>query len=730
MKMAIPYCVMNASLISAIMFYSWSKNKLVYMKLWAIGWGAFVIKCLLDHIYFLSGGRDVYLVASLCFMFITIFTFDESTYQYSNSKPGKWRSIYLFGPAILVPVFSITGNYLYANLFFAIMGGQMVLVAHKMYKNFTLPLIGRWLTFVGNAMIGVLMIFSVFLSDKLHFGETYYVLSAAAIIINSAGLAFVYYEDGFRKLKAENKEIRILTEKLERDRFLLDQSSDAIFVCTIYGDIIEVNETAVQRYEYTKEELLKMNVSDIRRGTSQDMLLLQMKYYAESHELHNATHYSKSGKIIPVEAISTIVKIGEIEYIVNAARDISERIKAESEFMKLSRAVEQSGSVVVITDQSGSIEYVNPKFSAVTGYLKEEVLGKNTSILKAGLQSKSVYEDMWNTIRQGHTWVGEIQNLTKAGDLYWAFLNITPVKNAKDEITNFIAVQENITELKELQRELIEKNSEMKALLDQLSSTQVQMIQQEKLAGIGHLAAGIAHEINNPLGYVSSNIETLKKFMGVLSNTVEAFLKDDTEMDAKRIGKIDYVINELPEMLSDIENGLERIRTIVQSLRNFSRVDSMDSRQEYDLNEGIRDTINIAYNEFKYIAKLDLQLGFVPIITANGGQLNQTLLNLVINSGQALKEKFEDLQGIIRITTHSDEEYIYCVIEDNGPGVPEELREKIFMPFFTTKPIGKGTGLGLGIVYDIIATKHNGSIQVCTSDLGGAKFSIRLPIKN
>lgn len=742
MEMVIPFCIIIASLISLLMIYTGYKNRMFYMGLWGFGWFSFAAKCIFDYIFQNSGGMDIYLFISISFMFLAVGAFYMSIFVYSGIKLKAQYYFVFFPPLLLDALFILTGNHMYMNGFFIILGIEMISIAWEMHRVFAGLPQGKFLTVIGNTMMGIIMIGSPFVYPELHFGNLYYFLNFAAIIIVSSGFALIYFEDGLKRLKEENSEIRLLKDKLERDKFLLDQSSDALFVSTMSGDIVEVNKTAINRYGYTKEELLKLKASDIRKGMSLEMLLLQMNYYAENRELFEALHYCKDGRTIPVEVLSSIVKIGNEEYIISSARDTSDRKRTEAELIKLSRAVEQSGSAVVITDVNGIIEYVNPKFTMASGYSKEEALGKNPKILKSGLQTKELYERMWGDILSGKTWVGEVQNLTKFGDIYWALLNITPVKNFNGEITNFIAIQENITELKELQKELVEKNYEMRELFDKLAATQVQMLQQEKLAGIGHLAAGVAHEVNNPLGYITSNFETLRKYTEMLRNLVSELIDKETSdgsstlemkglgLELKQSEKLKYIINELPEMFSDIEIGLSRIRVIVQSLRNFSRIDSFDAKQVYDLNEAIKDTINVAYNEFKYTAAVDLQLGPIPSIIVNAGQINQTLLNIVINSGQALVEKFKEIdgvKGIIRIKTYADDGFVHCIIEDNGPGVPEGLREKIFMPFFTTKPIGKGTGLWLGIVYDIIVNKHGGKIHVENSELGGAKFCFELP---
>lgn len=398
----------------------------------------------------------------------------------------------------------------------------------------------------------------------------------------------------------------------------------------------------------------------------------------------------------------------------------------------LGRAIESSGSVIIITDVKGDILYVNPRFTEVTGYTKEEALGRNPRLLNSKIHEAELFKNLWDSVLAGESWVGEIKNRKKDGSLYWAHLNVTPVKGPDGEIENLIAIQEDISEIKQL--------------VEQLRATQIQMIQQEKLAGIGHLAAGVAHEVNNPLGYITSNVETLKKYNEVITkelikhqNFVNLHKEQLVEMGSpwensgvdseKRTSRLNYIISETPVLINDIEGGLKRISDIVHSLRNFSKTNREEETMEYDLNEGLQDTINIARSEFKHVATVELQLGNIPLIPGNGGQLNQTWLNFIINASQALKEIYQEVEGIIKVSTYLEEEFIVCEFEDNGPGVPDENKKLIFNPFFTTKPVGMGSGLGLGIAHDIIVNKHGGMVTVEDSALGGALFRVKLPVK-
>lgn len=275
--------------------------------------------------------------------------------------------------------------------------------------------------------------------------------------------------------------------------------------------------------------------------------------------------------------------------------------------------------------------------------------------------------------------------------------------------------------------------------LEQIKSLQTTVIQNEKMAGIGLLSAGIAHEINNPLGFIKSNIETMTKYIDkmegfhkIICNLLSSEEAEENKAILEKLAeyskknKINMVYEDLPELINETLDGVQRISKIVKSLLSFSRKLEINELEDYDLNKGITDTLTVAYNEIKYYASVEQELGDIPIIKAKSGEINQVLLNIIMNAVYAVKEK--KISGIIKIKTYSDNECVCCEISDNGGGIPQELISRIFEPFFTTKPVGKGTGLGLSISYDIIVNKHKGKLDVKTEQNKGTVFTIYLPI--
>lgn len=310
-----------------------------------------------------------------------------------------------------------------------------------------------------------------------------------------------------------------------------------------------------------------------------------------------------------------------------------------------------------------------------------------------------------------------------------------------------IKTRNNAKILKKMYQRLREQNSELKELNNVIKEAQFHMIQKEKLASIGELAAGVAHEINNPLGYVGSNIETLNNFTGKIKKVVSVYRKslEGLELldvyhergqayfacvrEAERKYKFDFVMDELNSIMKDSGEGIERISKIVQTLKNFAR-SGMDSETAYNnLNSILEEALLIVKNEAKYSIDIKLQLGEVPDVECNRGQVGQVILNILVNAIQAIKAQDRSDRGSITIITGSSEDAVFLKILDDGPGIPKEVLGKIFDPFFTTKDVGQGTGLGLSISHDIIANKHNGMITVGNNAEGGAWFQISIPIK-
>jgi len=277
------------------------------------------------------------------------------------------------------------------------------------------------------------------------------------------------------------------------------------------------------------------------------------------------------------------------------------------------------------------------------------------------------------------------------------------------------------------------KNTELQGAYDELKATQSQFVQHEKMASIGQLAAGVAHEINNPIGFVTSNLGTLQKYAArvaeFLQRQAEIFPQeagDDRTIrlaEIRRQLKIEPILADLPSLIAESLDGVERVRKIVQNLKSFSRIDQSDHSLA-DINQCLDDTLNIIWNELKYKCTVKKDYGDLPQTRCYPQQLNQVFMNLLVNAAQSIETK-----GEIVITTRASETEITIAIADSGSGIPPEALHRIFEPFFTTKEVGKGTGLGLSIVYDIVTKKHGGKIEVTSEPGKGTTFVVTLPVK-
>ena len=282
-------------------------------------------------------------------------------------------------------------------------------------------------------------------------------------------------------------------------------------------------------------------------------------------------------------------------------------------------------------------------------------------------------------------------------------------------------------------QELQQRHTELEQAHMRLTATQEKLLQSEKMASIGQLAAGVAHEINNPIGYVHSNLGSLQEYLRSLFSLIDAYeralrLPDPKAMIAEIDGlrqrlDIDFISQDLPQLMAESREGIERVTRIVRDLKDFSRSDRDDAWKLADLHAGLDSTLNIIWNELKYKAALEKSYGTLPRVQCLPSELNQVFMNLLLNAGHAIGER-----GVITIATGSTDDEVWVEVGDTGQGIPQELLQRIFDPFFTTKPAGKGTGLGLSISYSIVA-KHHGRIDVDSRPGEGSRFRVVLPVR-
>lgn len=380
---------------------------------------------------------------------------------------------------------------------------------------------------------------------------------------------------------------------------------------------------------------------------------------------------------------------GHVIGVTGIGEDITEQRHAEEELRKLNRAVEQSPSVVLITNKKGLIEYVNPKFTEVSGYSYDEVIGKNPSILKSGETTQDEYHDLWETVARGGEWRGEFHNRKKSGELYWESASISAIRNPDGEITHFLAVKEDITENKRLEKEVEERNREL--------------AKSQALAAMGRMASMIAHDLRNPLSSVKMTLQILGKQSGSESSAETDELR---QISLEQIRYMEEILSDMltysrPDAMKPDWIPIDRVIDMAISLT-----------QRRSEEHGVE--INTLYHPG------------LPTLYGDATKLRQVFSNLISNAIQATQGIHNPrVQIDVMVELGASGTGIRIEICDNGCGINEEARERLFEPFFTTR--AKGTGLGLAIVKRIL-DQHHADIEILPNSPQGTCFVVILPV--
>ncbi|HEX9714653.1 MAG TPA: ATP-binding protein [Desulfurivibrionaceae bacterium] len=406
---------------------------------------------------------------------------------------------------------------------------------------------------------------------------------------------------------------------------------------------------------------------------------------------------------------------------------------------------------ILRTTADGQFLSCNPATAAILGYDSPAELIESIPSIAQLYVSPERRQELYSLLRKKKEVKNfEVEMYRKDGGKLWVLVSTRAAFDEQGGILHVDGMLQDLTERKQaekalqelneaLEQRVVERTRELESAYSDLKSAQSHMLQQEKMASIGQLAAGVAHEINNPVGFVMSNLNSLRKYteklLAFIRSQGEALtaitglslerqqaLREELAAGRKSL-KIDYIADDALNLIDESLDGANRVKNIVQNLKNFSRIDESGNKPTY-LNKAIESTLQIVWNELKYKATVTRDYGEIPLTVCNAGELNQVFTNLLINAGQAIREK-----GEITIRTWAEGESICLAFADTGCGMPPEISQRIFEPFFTTKEVGKGTGLGLSITYDIIK-KHQGEIEV-TSEVGkGTTFTVRIPVKS
>jgi PAS domain S-box-containing protein len=374
---------------------------------------------------------------------------------------------------------------------------------------------------------------------------------------------------------------------------------------------------------------------------------------------------------------------------------------------------------------TGAILATNRRACEMYGLGEAEILAASIEDLSGGMPPYAQADAALWIMRAA---AGEPQSfewLARRSDgcLFWVEINMRCAELAGRE--RVLVVVRDISRRKAQEEELRQNLEHQVQLNKKLEEAHNQLLQSEKLASIGQLAAGVAHELNSPIGFVHSNLGSLETYLHDLFAIIDASEGQGASLEAVQQVKAEkdyaYLKRDIGELMAESKDGLTRVRKIVQDLKDFSRVGGTDW-QWTDLHTGLDSTLNIVWNEIKYKCKVHKEYGDLPEVHCLPSQLNQVFMNLLVNAGQAIVN-----QGEITIRTGRQDDRVWIEVADTGSGIPGENLTRIFEPFFTTKPVGKGTGLGLSLSYGIVV-KHHGKIEVKSEVGKGTTFRVTLPI--
>ncbi|WP_026604361.1 ATP-binding protein [Methylomonas sp. 11b] len=522
--------------------------------------------------------------------------------------------------------------------------------------------------------------------------------------------------------------------------------------------IIIANKMVEKMLGYSEAELLAMAITniesslqdvfyweDVRNGQYQDI------------ETQDGLYQCADGSMLTVTKSVKVIHHEGRPLILIQARDVQNEHKAEDALAQilsqLRATLESTGNGILVIDWHGKIANMNRQFSSMWGISDELLLEREEAdilefiaglvaepeVLRIRLQElvgNSETEDILSLndgrifeCRSRPQYLGEhiIGRVFGFNDITERKRAEEALRDSRDELEE--QVRKRTESLQMANTQLLAEKARQEELIGQLEETQMQLLQSEKMASIGQLAAGVAHEINNPIGFVNSNLSTLQEYVDGMLRLLAAYERIEGSLvnealqnitHLKQEINIGYLREDIGDLLAESLDGLQRVRRIVKDLKDFSHVGELE-QQSANLESGLDSTLNVVWNEIKYKADVVKEYGGIPEINCIASQLNQVFMNLLINAVQAIED-----HGRITLRTAYDEQSVWVEVEDTGKGIKPEQLGKIFDPFFTTKSVGMGTGLGLSLSYGIVK-KHNGRIEV-KSELGkGTCFRVCLP---
>ncbi|MDD2742858.1 MAG: ATP-binding protein [Rhodocyclaceae bacterium] len=517
--------------------------------------------------------------------------------------------------------------------------------------------------------------------------------------------------------------------------------------------IVMANQVAAQTLGYSRETLLGMTITDIESSLP-DVFYWEDVRNGQTSPIENqeGLYQCSDASMLAVTKSIQLIDKPDGPLLLIQAKEIENKRRVEDALehtlSQLRATLEATGNGILVIDWQGRIASMNRLLSTMWGIPEAMLLARNDAgildlmtsqvdeeaSLRASLAAVLSSEDNEAILRLKDGCFFECKSRPQylgeriVGRVF-GFNDITAAKRAEDALRESrdlleARVSERTADLQAANAGLEATRAEQAKLIKKLEEAHNQLLQSEKMAAIGQLAAGVAHEINNPVGFVNSNLGSLKIYADKLLTVINAYESNDPEQiaEARQDADLEFLREDLPSLLKESQDGLSRVTKIVHDLKDFSHVDQAE-HQEADLNAALESTLNVVWNELKYKAEVIRELGEIPHVDCVPAQINQVFMNLLVNAAQAIPQ-----QGKIFVRSGAENGQVWFEVEDTGSGMSAEVKQRIFEPFFTTKPVGKGTGLGLSISYDIIVKKHGGRMTVTSEPGKGSCFRLWLPL--
>ncbi|MCP2731603.1 PAS domain S-box protein [Limnofasciculus baicalensis] len=524
------------------------------------------------------------------------------------------------------------------------------------------------------------------------------------------------------------------------------------------------NKASEELFGYTQDEVLGKNDYDFIPEDRADKLRAKDRQVLQGGKLVDIPESPiitphRGERIVHTKKVPLLDDSGIPQHLLIICEDITARKRWEEALRESEshyrRIVETASEGVWLFDVHSKTTFLNSRMAQMLGYKVEEILGRSLFEFMDE-ESHALAQSYVNRRHQGIQERYDFKFRRQDGSSLWAIVSATPIFDTRGQFVGVLRMITDISERKRTEGALLEskcklkaKNTRLKQTLNKLQQTQTQLIQNEKMASLGQMIAGIAHEINNPICFIDGNIVYANQYTSDLLHLLELYEKHYPEPVAEIKNEIetidlDFLTTDFPKLLKSMKEGSNRIRKIVLSLRNFSRLDEAEIKQVH-IDEGIDSTLLILQHRLKkglqdQEIQVETNYGELPLIECYAGALNQVFFHIINNAIDALESQPQPRRITICTEMETREEdrektgvttltqSVIIRIADNGSGIPETILQRIFDPFFTTKPIGAGKGLGLSISHSIIIDKHCGKLT-CNSTVGkGTEFAIALPI--